>query len=153
MNKWTNEWMNLFWGWLMPTCLAWILVGPGFASLTHMQLTSDVLALLRNINIYNCNYSNSDEFLLRKFALEWLLSYLNSFFNAIQWCSSPKANFGHFHFSEIVFSGTNHFQVNFYSDALIHASVSLSVSYFSNYNFASDISLASGCSLNSSGTF
>lgn len=54
----------------MPSFLAWILVGPGFAPLTHMQLISDILAMLTNINIDNWNYTHADEFLLRKFPLK-----------------------------------------------------------------------------------
>lgn len=84
MSEWVNE---PFQWWLMPNCLAWILVGPGLTPLILMQLTSDVLACLININIYNWNHTNSDDFLLRKFTLEWIPSQFNSFFNAIQWCS------------------------------------------------------------------
>lgn len=77
MNKWVNE------PFLTTVDTKLLCLDPGWPWIRPSD--SDVLALLTNINIYNWNYANSGEFLLRKFAREWILNQFNSFFNVIQW--------------------------------------------------------------------
>lgn len=77
MNKWVNE------PFLLMVDAKLLCLDPGWPWIRPSD--SDALALLTNINIYNWNYANSGEFLLRKFALEWILNQFNSFFNATQW--------------------------------------------------------------------